>query len=85
MKWTRRVPRLGLPSSDSARLAHMLEHDLLTWEWDMNETHRLSGGHSLLAFGWALIERHGLRVLDSTRLDSTRLDSALIYSTLDLT
>ena len=62
MKWTRSVPRLELPSSDSARLAHILEHDLLMWEIDMNEIHRLSAGHALLAFGWALIERHGLRV-----------------------
>jgi len=27
----------------------------------MNEVQRLSNGHALVAFGWALIERHGLR------------------------
>ena len=70
MKWTRKIPRLALASSSTAQLAHMLEHEVLNWEFDMNKLHELSGGHAMVAFGWAVIERHGLRAKLDLRTDA---------------
>ena len=42
------IPKLVL-GSDASKLAHMLEHDVLNWGLDMNELHRLSGGHAIVA------------------------------------
>ena len=69
MKWTRKIPKLVL-GTDSALLAQMLEHDLLQWEFDTEEIQRLSGGHALLAIGWALFERHDLRAKLDLRTDA---------------
>ena len=69
MKWTRRIPNV-VADTDAGKLAQMLEHDVLRWEFDMNEVHRLSGGHCLMAFGWALFERHGLRAKLDLRTDA---------------
>lgn len=57
MKWTRKVPGLVL-GNDGVQLAQMLEHGVLEWEFDVWEVQRLSGGHALVALGWALLERH---------------------------
>lgn len=48
-------------SEDEAALLRMLEHDIRTWEFDMYELDRLTGGHALHAFGWAVFERHCIR------------------------
>ena len=44
-----------------AELARLLEHGTGSWEFDSIRLTELSGGHPLLALGWALFERHNLR------------------------
>lgn len=69
MKWTRKVPRLAL-GDNAAKLSHMLEHEVSDWQLDINEVQTLSGGHALVALGWALFERHGLRAKLDLRTDT---------------
>ena len=48
-------------SDAEAELGQMLEHGVLAWEFDVLRLSELTGGHPLLALGWALFERHKLR------------------------
>eukprot|EP00908_Phaeocystis_cordata_P017888 Transcript_29258.p1 GENE.Transcript_29258~~Transcript_29258.p1 ORF type:complete len:492 (+),score=195.44 Transcript_29258:105-1580(+) len=48
-------------SDAEAELGQMLEHGVLAWEFDVLRLSELTGGHPLLALGWALFERHQLR------------------------
>ena len=48
-------------SATEAQLGELLEHGVAQWEFDSVRLTALTGGHPLLALGWALFERHHLR------------------------
>jgi len=70
MKWTRKVPKLLLSEGDASSLGQLLEHSVLEWEFDINKVQSLSNGHALMALGWAVIERHGLRAKLNLRTEA---------------
>lgn len=53
--------RAGCVSGADCEMRRLLEHEVNEWEFDVFKLHGLSGGHALLALGYFLFERHGLR------------------------